>query len=96
VNIKGFGPLLRRVQLALYPAHCFLGFQRIGTVTIKALERARTVAARRQRKDQNGPATGASRTFNLAHPIIFAPVPILVNSKKWAIPAIKRAPIVFR
>jgi hypothetical protein len=41
--------LFRRVQLALYPAHCFLGFQRVGAVAFEALERARTVAAGRQR-----------------------------------------------
>ena len=48
VNLRNFGgPLLRRVQLALYPAHCSLGFHRIGAVATQALERARSLAIRR-------------------------------------------------
>jgi hypothetical protein len=43
------------------------GFERVGAVAFKALERALTLAAGRQRKDQVGPAAGASRTFGLAH-----------------------------
>jgi hypothetical protein len=43
------------------------GFKRVGAVAIETLELARSFAAGRQRKDQEGPATGAGRTFSLAH-----------------------------
>jgi hypothetical protein len=60
------------------------GFERIGAVAFKALERALTLAAGRQRKDQVGPAAGASRTFSLAHAVILPSIQKLVNSKNWA------------
>jgi len=44
-----------------------LGFERVWAITFEALERASPFAAGRQRKDQEGPAAGASRTFGLAH-----------------------------
>ena len=43
------------------------GFERVGAVAFKTLVRALSLTAGRQRKDQEGPATGASRTFSLAH-----------------------------
>jgi hypothetical protein len=57
----------RRPKLSLQPSSHIFGFERVGAVAFKALERALTFAAGRQRKDQEGPATGASRTFSLAH-----------------------------
>jgi hypothetical protein len=54
-------------KLALQPARCLIRFQGGGAVAFKALQRALTLAAGRQRKDQEGPAAGASRTFSLAH-----------------------------
>jgi hypothetical protein len=35
-----------------------IGFQRIGTVAIQALERARSLGFGKQRKDQKGPQPG--------------------------------------
>jgi hypothetical protein len=55
------------MQLALQPAFCLFRFQRVGSLAIEALERARSFATGRQRKDQKGPATGANRSFGLAH-----------------------------
>jgi hypothetical protein len=42
-------------------------FERVWPVALKALERARPLAAGRQRQNQIGPAMGASRSFGLAH-----------------------------
>ena len=49
VNIRGLWPLLRWPQLALEPARDLFIFQGIGAVALKTLERARPLAARRQR-----------------------------------------------
>jgi hypothetical protein len=45
-----------------------------GAVAIETLERARSLATERQRKDQESPAAGASRTFSLAHAGYFVPL----------------------
>src|ERR1700737_1520766 len=42
-------------------------FERVWPVALKALERARPLAAGRQRQNQIGPAMGASWSFGLAH-----------------------------
>jgi hypothetical protein len=57
----------RRLKLALKPASHIFGVERVGTVAIETLELTRSFAAKRQRKDQEGPAVGAGRTFSLAH-----------------------------
>jgi hypothetical protein len=59
--------LLWRLKLALKPARYSLRLERVGAVAIETLELARSSAAGRQRKDQEGPAAGASRTFSLTH-----------------------------
>jgi hypothetical protein len=58
-----------------------IGFQRIRALAIDTLERAPPFAAGWQRQDQESPATGAHRSFSLAHAIILPPVPKFVNSK---------------
>ena len=58
---------VRGAQLAIKPARYDGRFERIGSLAIKALERALPLAAGRQRQDQMGPALGASRSFRLAH-----------------------------
>jgi hypothetical protein len=58
-----------------------IGFERVWPVAINALERARSLAAGWQRKNQKSPAAGASRSFGLAHAIILPPVENIVNPK---------------
>ena len=48
--------------------------------TFEALERAQSLAAERQRKEQEGPAMGACGSFRLSHTMIFPPVRKAVNS----------------
>jgi hypothetical protein len=57
----------RRLKLAFKPASHIFGFERVGAVAIETPELTRSFAAERQRKDQEGPAVGAGRTFGLAH-----------------------------
>jgi hypothetical protein len=59
--------LLRPLQLPLQPASNFFRFQRVGAVAFKTLERARSVAARRQRQSQISPTVRASRSLFLSH-----------------------------
>ena len=58
------------------------GFERVGAVAFEALERALTLAAGRQRKDQKGPAAGASWSFGLAHEIILPLVYIIAGNNR--------------
>jgi hypothetical protein len=48
-TVRSERALPRRLQLALEPSHHSLGFQGIGPVTVKTLERARTFAVGKQR-----------------------------------------------
>jgi hypothetical protein len=59
--------LVWRLKLALQPAHDRIGLQRVRAVTIETLPCASSLAAGRQRQDQEGPAAGASRSFRPAH-----------------------------
>jgi hypothetical protein len=51
-------------------------------LAIEAPERARSVAAGRQRQDQERPALGTGWSFRLAHVAILPPTKTLVNFKK--------------
>jgi hypothetical protein len=75
--------LLGRPELALQPTRCLFGFQRIGAITIEALKRAPLFAANWQRQDQERRATGASRSFSLAHALILLPDREFVKNRGW-------------
>jgi hypothetical protein len=70
--------LLRRPEFALEPFYR-IGFEGIGAVAFKALKRAWSLAARRQREDQVGPASGASWSLCLAHALILPRANMAVN-----------------
>ena len=53
----------------------------VGSLAIKALKRALSFAAGRQRKSEMRPAIGASRSSGLAHVVILPPVRNFVNTK---------------
>jgi hypothetical protein len=58
---------LSLAQFAGKPAYRVRTLEGVGAVAIEALERAPSLAAGRQSKDQKGPTMGACRSLRLSH-----------------------------
>jgi hypothetical protein len=69
------------MQFALQPACRLIRFDWIRTLAIETLEGALSLAAGRQRQDQESPALRAGRSFRLAHGTILPLTKTVVNFK---------------